>query len=284
MHLGHWDILGRAERARRGARAARGARHLRSASARGRESVGGAAAAHARRGEARGARGERITARGRAAVHAGARRAIRRRAVRGRGAAATLPHAGARHRPRPRIRPRARRATWRSSPSSAARRGFGVEVVPPTLDDGGAPISSSSIRTSIAGGDLERARARARPSLLRCAAVVPGAQRGRTLGYPTLNIELSAAAEASPARRGLRSSRADSARRLRRHDEHRAASDLRRPTGALEVHLFDVDGDWYGERCRSSSMARLRDTSTIRRRSTRSWRSSAETPRARGSR
>ena len=36
---------------------------------------------------------------------------------------------------------------------------FDVDVVPPTLDATGAPISSSAIRTSIAHGDLDRARA-----------------------------------------------------------------------------------------------------------------------------
>ena len=38
-----------------------------------------------------------------------------------------------------------------------ARRGFRVEVVPPTTLDDGRPVSSTSIRRSIAGGDLRAA-------------------------------------------------------------------------------------------------------------------------------
>src|SRR5262245_18962797 len=39
------------------------------------------------------------------------------------------------------------------------KRGFDVEVVRPTLGEHGVPISSSAVRTSIAHGDLEHARA-----------------------------------------------------------------------------------------------------------------------------
>ena len=103
--------------------------------------------------------------------------------------------------------------------------------------------------------DVDRAR-RSRARAARAWAdrtrfrgtVVPGDQRGRALGYPTLNIELSVGAQTSPARRCIRRSRPNGARRFRRHDEPRRPSDLRRSRRAtLEVHLFDVSGDWYGE-------------------------------------
>src|SRR6201999_1109632 len=69
-----------------------------------------------------------------------------------------------------------------------AELGFAVEIVPATLDAAGAPISSSGIRTSIAHGDLERAkRALGRPYAF-AGTVVHGEQRGRALGYPTINV------------------------------------------------------------------------------------------------
>src|SRR5581483_10502514 len=76
--------------------------------------------------------------------------------------------------------------------------GFDVDVVPATLDPSGVPISSSMIRTSIAHGDLDRARAAlGRPYGFR-GIVVPGHQRGRDLGYPTLNIQISSTRKLLP--------------------------------------------------------------------------------------
>jgi len=58
---------------------------------------------------------------------------------------------------------------------------FGVDVVPATIDEHGVPISSSAVRTSVAHGDLDRARrALGRPYAFH-GVVVPGQQRGRDL-------------------------------------------------------------------------------------------------------
>ena len=68
-----------------------------------------------------------------------------------------------------------------------AREGFRVEVVPP-VSVGDLPISSTAIRRAIAGGDLERAaHGLGRPYALG-GRVVPGAARGRGLGFPTINL------------------------------------------------------------------------------------------------
>ena len=59
---------------------------------------------------------------------------------------------------------------------------FGVDVVAPTVDELGVPISSSAIRTSLAHGDLDRvARALGRPYSFH-GVVVPGQQRAVTSG------------------------------------------------------------------------------------------------------
>ncbi|HWP38039.1 MAG TPA: bifunctional riboflavin kinase/FMN adenylyltransferase, partial [Gemmatimonadales bacterium] len=67
--------------------------------------------------------------------------------------------------------------------------GFAVDVVPPVTIDG-RPVSSSLIRRAVAGGDLDTARrCLGRPYSLT-APVVPGAGRGRSVGYRTINLRL----------------------------------------------------------------------------------------------
>ena len=138
--------------------------------------------------------------------------------------------------------------------------GFGVEVVPATSDAAGAPISSSAIRTFIAHGDLDRARrALGRPYLFS-GTVVPGEQRGRDLGYPTLNIALPSSRKLLPPD-GVYAVRARSARGvfggMMNLGGRPTFGELER---TLEVHLFDASGDWYGERVSVELIRRLRDT------------------------
>jgi riboflavin kinase/FMN adenylyltransferase len=137
--------------------------------------------------------------------------------------------------------------------------GFTVEVVPPTLDGVGAPISSSAIRTSIAHGDLERAaRSLGRPYTFR-GVVIPGEQRGRHLGYPTLNIGLSPGRKLLPPQ-GVYAVRAQTKRGtfdgMMNLGPRPTFGDAR---SSVEVHLFDVHGDWYGEAVSVAFVRRLRD-------------------------
>lgn len=67
-------------------------------------------------------------------------------------------------------------------------RGFEVEVVDEVSTKDGRSVSSTVIRRAIAGGDLESVIGMlGRPYSLG-GTVVPGAQRGRQLGFPTLNL------------------------------------------------------------------------------------------------
>jgi riboflavin kinase/FMN adenylyltransferase len=141
-----------------------------------------------------------------------------------------------------------------------ATLGFGVEIVPATLDGAGAPISSSAIRTSIAHGDLDRAaRALGRPYSFR-GTVVPGDQRGREIGYPTLNIALPSPRKLLPPD-GVYAVRARTSRGsfggMMNLGGRPTFGELER---TLEVHLFDVSGDWYGEAVSVELIRRLRDT------------------------
>jgi riboflavin kinase/FMN adenylyltransferase len=141
-----------------------------------------------------------------------------------------------------------------------AELGFGVEIVPAALDAAGAPISSSSIRTSLAHGDLARASAALGRSYAFAGSVVEGDQRGRALGYPTINIALPSARKLLPPD-GVYAVRARTTRGvfggMMNLGGRPTFGDLER---TLEVHLFDVSGDWYGERVSVDFVRRLRDT------------------------
>ncbi len=140
------------------------------------------------------------------------------------------------------------------------RTGFDVDVVPPTLDALGRPVSSSAVRTAIAHGDLDRAaRGLGRPYSFR-GDVVHGHQRGRDLGYPTLNIRLLSPRKLLPPE-GVYAVRAQSS-----HGTFGGMMNLGpSPTfgdfnRGLEVHLFDTHGDWYGDAVSVQLIRRLRDT------------------------
>lgn len=141
-----------------------------------------------------------------------------------------------------------------------ARDGFRVEVVPPVSIGDGRPISSTSIRRAIAGGDLERAAyALGRPYSMG-GRVVPGASRGRGMGFPTINL-------GPPNPRKLLPPQGVYAVRVQTPGgPHGGMLNLGpRPTFGeetvgVEAHLFDTSGDWYGAWVRVDFIARLRDT------------------------
>jgi riboflavin kinase/FMN adenylyltransferase len=138
--------------------------------------------------------------------------------------------------------------------------GFTVDVVPAALDEVGIPVSSSVVRNCVAHGELDRAaRLLGRPYSFR-GTVIPGDQRGRTIGYPTMNIQLVPGRKLLPPE-GVYAVRAQTAR-----GNFGGMMNLGpRPTfgdskSTAEVHLFGVDGDWYGESISVELVRRLRDT------------------------
>jgi riboflavin kinase/FMN adenylyltransferase len=140
------------------------------------------------------------------------------------------------------------------------RRGFRCHVVAAAMDASGAPVSSSAIRTSIAHGDLDPAkRLLGRPYGLH-GTVIPGQQRGRALGYPTMNIEVPSSRKLLPPE-GVYAVRVHMARGTFGGMMNLGA----RPTFAefdrtIEVHVFDASEDWYGEAVTVHLIRRLRDT------------------------
>ena len=141
-----------------------------------------------------------------------------------------------------------------------ARRGFPVEVVDAVLGSDGSPISSTSVRRAVAHGDLARALEGLGRRYGFNGAVTSGAQRGRLLGFPTLNLALASSRKLLPPH-GVYAIRAAG-----RSGQFGGMMNLGpRPTFgdtavSLEVHLFDAVGDWYGQTVRVEFVSRLRDT------------------------
>jgi riboflavin kinase/FMN adenylyltransferase len=141
-----------------------------------------------------------------------------------------------------------------------AERGFGVEVVAPVSVSDGHAISSTAIRRAVAGGDLQRAALGLGRPYAASGTVVHGEKRGRLLGFPTLNVALPSPRKLLPPE-GVYAVRVFTAT-----GAHGGMLNLGpRPTfgdavRSLEAHLFDVEGDWYGQPVQIEFVARLRDT------------------------
>jgi riboflavin kinase/FMN adenylyltransferase len=156
---------------------------------------------------------------------------------------------------------RARRGNRALLEELGRKHGFTVDVIPEQVA-AGATVSSRRVRQLL----LETGDVRAAAVLLGRdysfdALVVPGDGRGRTIGYPTANLEPADPRKIIPAA-GVYAVRVDLA-------AGRTAGGMmnvgRRPTfegdGAMraEVHLFDVEEDLYGRRLRVGVVDRLRD-------------------------
>jgi riboflavin kinase/FMN adenylyltransferase len=140
------------------------------------------------------------------------------------------------------------------------RDAFRVEVVDPVSTPEGHSISSTSIRRAIAGGDLDRAAAALGRLYSVSGRVVPGEQRGRTIGFPTLNLGPPPPRKLLPPE-GVYAVRVQTAR-----GPVGGMMNLGpRPTfgdtvTSLEAHLFDTAGDFYGAYVRVDFVSRLRET------------------------
>jgi len=151
---------------------------------------------------------------------------------------------------------RAARGDARMLVDLSGRFGFQAHVVPPMAVDG-AVVSSSEIRAALQRGDVNgAARSLGRPYGIT-GQVTSGAGRGRTLGFPTANIDPDRPVlVARGVYRGLVT--VDGGR-------HAAVVNVGvRPTFgettlAVEAHLLDFAGDLYGRRVRLDFVARLRD-------------------------
>jgi riboflavin kinase / FMN adenylyltransferase len=126
--------------------------------------------------------------------------------------------------------------------------GFGVDTLPEVLV-GGERISSSRIVGELQAGRVaEAAELLGRPYSV-CGRVVEGERLGRQLGFPTANLDI-------PPGRVLPADGIYAIALARAGEVHAGVAHLGpRPTvgGAkrtLEAHLFDFEGDLYGQTAR----------------------------------
>ncbi len=70
----------------------------------------------------------------------------------------------------------------------SSQYGFEMHAVP-ALKEGGKPISSTRIRQLMGAGKLKEAKQLLGREVSVCGVVVKGSKRGRTLGFPTANID-----------------------------------------------------------------------------------------------
>lgn len=137
---------------------------------------------------------------------------------------------------------------------------FGFEVVPVPLLTHDSPdaISSTRVRRALAEGEMgEVARLLGRPYALR-GPVLPGDRRGRTLGFPTLNLGVSPDQALPP--NGVYVTRVQ----LRGEVYSGATNIGTRPTfngtdRRVETYVLDFEGDVYGEVVGVEFLERLRD-------------------------
>lgn len=125
------------------------------------------------------------------------------------------------------------------------RHNFAVYGVPPVRVDGDV-VSSTLIRECVTAGDLARAsRLLGRPYALH-GKVVQGRRLGRELGFPTANLKLEA--ELLPPH-GVYAVQAEAGGQWRAGVANLGLRPTVEETSSpsLEAHLFDWDGDLYGQ-------------------------------------
>lgn len=134
---------------------------------------------------------------------------------------------------------------------------YRIHQVPSVIVDG-IRVSSTAIREACEQGEMQRAAALLGRPYCMSGKIVRGEQVGRTLGFPTANVDLRR--RQSPIM-GIFAVRV---RGLAVQPLDAVASVGTRPTfngtkPLLEVHLFDFDQDVYGQYIDVDFIARLRE-------------------------
>jgi len=139
---------------------------------------------------------------------------------------------------------------------AGAALGYAIEQVP-SIKVGDVRVSSTVIREALWDGELQQATALLGRPYRMSGKIVLGEKVGRTLGFPTANVDLR---RKQSAVMGIFAVRVQG---LPGGPKDAVASVGTRPTfdgtkPLLEVHLFDFDQDIYGEYIHVDFIARLR--------------------------
>ncbi len=139
------------------------------------------------------------------------------------------------------------------------RYGYDVHVIPPVTVDG-IPVSSTLIRKLLGEGKVNRVSKLLGQHYFVDGTVTEGEKRGRTIGFPTANITFQGGLMI-PAH-GVYAAKVSIGR-----DIYNGAANIGvKPTfckfdcqPALEIHLFDFNGNLYGEDIRVYLIERIRE-------------------------
>lgn len=124
----------------------------------------------------------------------------------------------------------------------------------PQVEVEGVRVSSTLVREALAAGNLDLAQHYLGRPYSISGKVVKGAQRGRTMGYPTANVHMR---HERPALTGVYAVKLD--------DRIGVANLGVRPTIGgipklmLEVHVFDFEGDLYDQHVHVQFFYKVRD-------------------------
>jgi len=134
---------------------------------------------------------------------------------------------------------------------------FDVDQVPSIIKDD-VRVSSTAIRSALAGGDLSRATSLLGRPYRMSGRIIRGRQIGRTLGYSTANVDLRRRQSAvlgifAVKVSGLEDGYLEGVASV----GTRPTFDLVKPL--LEVHLFDFDRDIYGEYIHVDFISHIRE-------------------------
>lgn len=127
-----------------------------------------------------------------------------------------------------------------------------------TLRDNDDRISSTLIRQALEQDDLERVSELLGRPFSMGGIVIHGEKRGRQLGFPTANVSI--ARRVSPVR-GVYAVEVEG---INDHNMYAVANIGTRPTVGgtgflIEAHIFDFDGDLYGQRINVILKHKIRD-------------------------
>jgi riboflavin kinase/FMN adenylyltransferase len=128
----------------------------------------------------------------------------------------------------------------------------------PAFEDDGRPVSSSRVRDAIVSGDVKLAAGLLGRPYRITGPVGTGAKRGRTIGFPTANLEnvetilpaTGVYAVVATIEDGVYAAAANIG------PNPTFGEDARK----IEVHLIDFAGDLYGQQVKVDFVARLRET------------------------
>ncbi len=134
-------------------------------------------------------------------------------------------------------------------------KAHGFDLIPmPRVDLDGARVSSTRVREALAVGDLVLASRLLGRHYIISGKVVHGAKRGRELGFPTANIHMR---HERPALTGVYAVKLQGLNAIANLGVRPTIEGI--PKLLLETHVFDFDGDLYGQHVRVEFLQKIRD-------------------------